>query len=145
MTNPVKGEVPLNLKGGRELTLVLDHEALIAAEAAYGKPLIATMIDAIGGFAGACRCVLYGALRAHHPDVTLAEATTIFMAEMDTVQKALEAAAVASAPKADKAEGKKRARPPRARAGKSSGASGAKSVSSPKPSSGRRRERSRSS
>ena len=39
MANAIKGEVPLNLSDGRNLTLIMDMEALVEAESAYGKPL----------------------------------------------------------------------------------------------------------
>ena len=68
--NPVKGEVPLKLSDGREFVLVLDFEALVEAESAYGKPLAQVMADAATGFVGATRALLYGALRAKHPAVT---------------------------------------------------------------------------
>jgi hypothetical protein len=137
MPNPLKGETPLKLGAG-EFVLVLDHEALIEAESLYGKPLAMLMADATLGFAGACRALLYGALRAHHPQVTAREASTLFLENSDAVSAALAEAAEAAFPKS--AEGKQDPHPPmRAPAGKRSGASGAKSSSIRKPSSGRRR------
>lgn len=124
MTNPVIGEALLTLKDKREFTLVLDHEALIAAESAYGKPLAQVLFDADLGFLGAARALLYGALREHHPDLSLKDAGTIFMADGTAVSAALEAASKAAFPdvQEDKKPGK--GRPPR---GKSDGPNGAKS------------------
>jgi len=121
--NPVKGQVPLKLADGREFTLVLDMEALIEAEAIYGKPLQGLMVDLATGFAGAARAMLYGAMRACHPNVTLREATELFARESDAITDALERATLASFPEAnDSAEGKKGENPP----GRRSGRSGAK-------------------
>ena len=119
--NPVLGEAALNLKDGRTLTLVLDFEALVAAETAYGKPLAMTLADANAGFVGATRSLLFGTLQAKHPEMTLREATGIFMSDGDAVSAALEAASVAAYPAEDKESGKV----PRQR-GKTSGANGAK-------------------
>lgn len=127
MPNPLKGEVLLRLPDGREFTLVLDHEALIEAEALYRKPLQNLMADAMLGFVGACRALLYGALRAHHPNVSAVEATAMFLGEMEAVSVALAAAAEAAFPKS---EGRDGGNPPRPQRGKTSGASGAKSASS---------------
>lgn len=137
MPNPLKGEVSLSLDG-REFILVLDHEALIEAEALYRKPLPQLMADATLGFAGACRALLYGALRAHHRDVTPGQATAMFVENMDDVGNALAAAAEAGFPKS---EGKDDKNPPPR--GTNSGASGAKPAKKPKPSSGQRRARTR--
>lgn len=142
MPNRLKGEVPLELPDGRSFTLVLDHEALIAAEGLYEKPLARLMADAVAGFAGSLRAMFYGALRAHHPAVTVREASAVFFENMDLVGDALIAAGDAAFP--DAAEGKDGGNPPaKARpAGKRSGGSGAKRGSSRKDSSGRPRARS---
>lgn len=117
--NPLKGETPLKA-GEREFTLVLDHEALIEAEALYGKPLATVMAHAALGFVGAVRAMLYGALRAHHPEVTPKEASALTLEHMEAVGEALGQAAEAAFPQAT--EGKQGAHPP----GPSSGANGAK-------------------
>lgn len=123
--NPIKGEVPLKLPDGREFTLVLDMEALVEAEGAYGKPLARMMADAQLGFVGAIRAMLYGALRYRHPSVTLREASEMFVGYRDEISAALENATLAAMP-----EDKEGANPPRAKAprGKRSGGSGAKPV-----------------
>lgn len=111
----------MKLKDGRIFTLVLDFEALVAAEAAYGKPLAQTLADANLGFVGATRALLFGALQARHPEITPRDATDIFMSDGDAVSAALEAASVAAYPAEDREPGK--ARPQR---GKNSGRNGAK-------------------
>lgn len=137
MTNPVRGEVPLKLKD-RALTLVLDHEALMQAESAFGKPLPMLLAEARLGFQAPVRALLFGALRTHHPEITLAEASAIYLREGDAVAAALEAAELAGladdpAPGnkvggAKPAGGRKGANPPkRQRPGKNSGRNGAKS------------------
>ena len=120
--NPVKGEVPLKLSDGREFVLVLDFEALVEAESAYGKPLAQVMADAATGFVGATRALLYGALRAKHPAVTLRDASALFLEHSDEVSAALEKAATAAIPDKASAEGNVG----KPRRGKTSGASGAK-------------------
>ena len=137
MPKPVKGEVPLSLNDGREFVLVLDFEALVEAESAYGKPLALMMNDAKAGFVGAVRAMLYGALRAHHPDITLREASALFIGHTDEVTAALEGAAEAAMPDAS-AEGNA----PSPRRGKTSGGSGAKPGSSRKRSGKQPRARS---
>jgi len=137
--NPVKGEVPLKLKDGREFVLVMDFEALVSAEAAYRKPLGELMDDVTSGFVGAIRAMLFGALRAKHPKLTLADATSIFMADNDAVTAALEQAATASFPAPDGSEGGNGENPP----GSGSGPSGVKPASIRKPSGHKPRARSK--
>ncbi len=139
MTNPVRGEAALRLDDGRTFTLVADYEALITAEAVYGKPLGELMSDGKAGFTGAIRALLYGVMRAYHPEVTPSAAAELFMTHSETVSAALTLALNLAFPEADpEAEGKERAHPP----GKSSGASGAKQGSTRKGSGGPRRARS---
>lgn len=149
MTNPLKGEVPLTLADGRELLLVLDFHALVVAERAYGKPMPEMLADALRGFVGATTAILFGALQSRQPTVTQGEAEALFASDGEAVQRALDAASDAAFPPApgkagDTAEDRKAGNAAaRARAGKSSGASGAKAGSSrtrsgaprPKPSS----------
>lgn len=121
MPNPIKGETPLKLNDGREFTLVLDMEALVQAETAYGKPLPKMMADASEGFVGASRALLYGALLTKHPKTTLGEATALFMADAEAVAEALSEAVENGFPEAS-AEGNVG----KPRRGKRSGGSGAK-------------------
>lgn len=142
MTNAVKGEAVLKLADGRELTLVLDFEAFVSAESAYGKPIAQLTVDARAGFIGALRAMLFGALRAHHSDIDVRGAGEIMQADAAAADAAMEAAARRAYPDADP-EGDKepgKARPPR---GKASGGNGAKSAKTTKPSGGKPRARSR--
>lgn len=134
MPNPLKGEVALELADGRQLTLRLDYEGLIAAEQLYGKRLSALMADAALGFVGAIRALLYSAVRAHHPEIDAAEAAEIALRELDPVSEALGRAIEAAFPERDNegAEGRQRENP----RGKRSGRSGAKRGSSRSSSSG---------
>lgn len=126
MTNPIRGEATLMLKDKREFELVLDFEALVAAETAYGKPLAQTLSDANAGFVGATRSLLFGTLQANHGDLTLKDATEIFMLDGDAVSSALEAATTAAFPTEaeDKKAGKEK--PALLPRGKPSGRNGAK-------------------
>ena len=123
MANPVKGEVPLNLSDGRSLTLVMDMEALVEAETAYGKPMAQMMQDAGQGFVGASRALLYGALRAKHPQLQLREASEMFATDGEAVAEAIGTAVERAFPEV--AGGKESANP-LPRRGKTSGGSGAK-------------------
>lgn len=137
--NRLRGEVPLKLSDGRELMLVLDMEALIEAESAYGKPLPQLMVDMVNGFAGAGRAMLWGAFRARHPDVTLRQAGEMFVTDSDAINASLEQATLASFPEPDEQAGDRQGENP---PGKPSGANGAKSTQTRKPSSGKRPGRS---
>lgn len=136
MSNPLKGEVPLVLKDGRAFTLVMDFEALVQAEAAYGKPMAQLMADALAGFVGASRAILFGALRTRHPEIGMRAAGEMFASDGAAVEAALEAASAAAFP--PPATGDKE--PGNARAGTISGGSGAKPGSTPPPSGKRRRK-----
>lgn len=137
--NPVIGQVPLNLEDGRELTLVLDFEALIEAETAYRKPLPQLMTDVASGFAGAGRAMLYGALRAHHAEFSLRDAGELFRTDGDEVNAALERAVLAAFPSPEGPEGKKGENPPSKRSGRSGARPGSIQLHSGEP----RRKRSR--
>jgi hypothetical protein len=90
----------VKLKDGRDLSLDFGLEALIAAEAAYGQPAAKLMFDASEGFIGAVRALIYGALRAKHPGITLTEAGEIWRSDKAAIEKAL--AEATKAPKAKK-------------------------------------------
>ena len=131
MANPVKGEVALDLGDDGQFTLVMDMEALVEAESAYGKPLKALMADSVAGFVGASRALLFGALRTYHPKVTLRQASTLFQNHGEAVSEAMEKAATLAMP-SEAGEPGKAAR----RAGANSGRNGAKQGSSRKRSGG---------
>lgn len=133
MTNRFKGEVPLALPDGRNFTLVVDQEALLEAETAYGKPLPQMLADMGQGFASATRALLWGGLRAKHPDVSLREAGAILFDHGEIVAGAMGEAIEAAFPQAS-AEGNGAGRPN----GKTSGGNGAKPGSTRKRSGGQR-------
>lgn len=122
MANPIRGEIPLKLSDGRSLVLVMDMEALVEAEAAYGKPMAGMMADAGAGFVGASRALLFGALRTKHPEVTLREASAIMASDGEAAAAALSAAVEAGFPNASAGGNEQVKR----QATKTSGASGAK-------------------
>jgi hypothetical protein len=124
MTNPLKGEVKLALDDGRQFTLVLDFEALIAAEGFAKKPLPMLMAEAQAGFVGAVRALFWGALQRHHDDLTVAEVTAIMTSNLDRITQAIGEAGDAAMP--DAAEGDNAGNRKARRAGKASGSSGAK-------------------
>lgn len=121
MTNRVRGEEALRLKDGREFTLVLDFEAMVAAESSYGQPIGVLLQHWSSGFLGAMRCMLFGALRSNHADLSLEDAGAIVEADAEAVNKAL--AAVETGSRAKTTEDKK---PGNRRRGKTSGRNGAK-------------------
>lgn len=118
--NPIKGEVPLVLHDGRNLTLVLDMEAMVEAESIYGKPLQKLMADAGTGFMGAMGALLQGALSRHH-EVSRGEALEMLRVDGDAIAVALGKATEAAFPSA---EGNAPAAP--RQRGKPSGRNGAK-------------------
>lgn len=139
MPNPVKGEVPLKLSDGREFVLTMDFEALVEAEGASNLPLPQLMAKAALGFVGAQRTLLFGALHRNHPEITVEDCSAIMLSEIDVATAALMKAIEAGFPAAKAAGGKEGANPP----GPTSGRSGAKRASSPKPSGAKPRGRSR--
>ena len=92
MANAVKGEVELVTSEFGTLTLVLDMEALVEAEQAYGKPMERMMADAAQGFVSASRAMLWGALQLHNPNLTLRDASQIFVLDGEAAGAALEKA-----------------------------------------------------
>lgn len=128
MTNPIKGEVPVRLSDGRELTLVLDMEALVAAEAAYGKPMSKLMADALEGFMGALGALMQGALARHQPRMTRGEALSLLTSDEGVVTEALGRAAEVAFPEV---KGGNVVAPPD---GKNSGSSGSRRGSNRKAS-----------
>lgn len=133
MANILKGEIPLVLADKREFTLVFDMDALIEAEGVYGKPMHQVTADASKGFMGAIRALLYGAMRACHPEMSVADVGGLIGANTLAITQALTGAVDrAMPPPAPKSAGGKAPvvakRPP----GRSSGASGAARASSRK-------------
>lgn len=140
MSNTLKGEIPLTLSDGRELVLVMDMEGMFEAEQLYKQPLEVVFAQAALGLKGALRALLWGMLRAKHPELTPQDVTDIVFKELDAVIVAMDRAGEAARAK-QSGEGKDGENPP----GTTSGASGAKRGSTRKPSGGQRRARSKSS
>ncbi|KPH66901.1 hypothetical protein [Novosphingobium sp. ST904] len=125
MANLLKGEVPLILSDKREFTLVFDMDALIEAEGVYRKPMHVMAADASAGFMGATRAMLFGALQAHHPGVSLKDVSEMLKGDTLAITEALTKALDQSMPPPAKASaGGKAAVAPRP--GRTSGANGAK-------------------
>lgn len=124
MTNPLKGEAELRLSDGRSFTLVMDFDALVAAERIYNKPVEVTLADAVAGFTGALHALLLAGLGRHHPAATSEQARDILLSERPAVIDGLTKAIAASMP--EKREGDNRGNRQARRAGKRSGGSGAK-------------------
>lgn len=146
--NPVKGETPLRLSDGRQFKLVLDQAALMEAAYAYtGKPkvqkLLADLVperdengelvldedgDPIKDTIPATRALLFGAMQAFHPEVTLRDAMNMIVEETEPVGAALHEAMTLNFPDMTGAEDREDKNPPPTRPrSKRSGRSGAKS------------------
>jgi len=91
MANRIYGEAMLCLSDDRELTLRFDFGALVEAEEAAGVGTQEMMKELAGGGARlkTARAMLYGALRYHHPDVSLAEAGDLLMVDGEAISEAL--------------------------------------------------------
>lgn len=126
MTNPVKGEVTLELDDGQTFTLVGSFQSRVVAEEAYGKPYPQVVRDAQAEFSGAIRALLYGMLNKHQPDMSLEDVGDLIDAHGEELIAAAAKAMGNAAPDDDGTEDRepKNAPPPR---GKRSGRSGAKS------------------
>lgn len=131
MPNKLKGEVALTLTDGRCLTLVMDMEALIQAEDAADLPMDQLLSKARRGFIGAQRALLFGALRTHHKQMTMADAADILSSDGAIAFGALADAMLAAF---GPAEGKEDANPPSPPVGTNSGLNGAKRGSTRKSS-----------
>ena len=125
MANILKGEIPLVLADKRAFTLVFDMDALIEAEAVYGKPMHAVTADASVGFMGAIRALLFGAMRARHPDMTLADVGSLIGANTLAITEALTAAVDQAMPPPAPASAGGKAVPAKRPPGRNSGANGA--------------------
>lgn len=145
MANPIKGEVQLKLKDGREFVLVADHAALVKGAQAHtggtklnrlmsdmqpevdekGIPIVDEYGDPVKDTMPATAAFLFGLFDAHHPNVSQRDALNMLLAEPDVVSEAISRAVEAGFP--DAVEGKESTNPQATgRASKSSGGSGAK-------------------
>lgn len=85
----------LKLADGREYALLVDYEAMIAAEGVYGKPLPKLTEDLAAGFIGAVRALVYGALTAKHPTIKPSDVTALLDTDGEAVSTALAEAVAA--------------------------------------------------
>jgi hypothetical protein len=91
MANRIYGEARCGLEDGRELTLRFDFGALVEAEEAADAGTEAMMKELSKGGARlkVARAMLYGALRHHHPDLTLADAGDLLLTDANAVSEAM--------------------------------------------------------
>jgi hypothetical protein len=91
MANRIYGEARAPLEDGRELTLRFDFGALAEAEEAADLPTETMMGEFAKGGARlkTARAMLYGALRYHHPEVTLEDAGELLMSDSAAISKAM--------------------------------------------------------
>ncbi len=91
MANRVFGEARLPLADGVELTLRFDFAALVEAEEAAERGTDEMMKEMAAGGARlkTARAMLYGALRQHHPELTLDEAGDLFLSDGEAVSAAM--------------------------------------------------------
>lgn len=95
MANAEKGEVAVKV-GGRDLTLVYTYNTVAELEQIEGVPFVALVQRLADGTTLAFRLMLWGALRKHHPDLSLFDVGDIlddltadeFMAVGEAVGKA---------------------------------------------------------
>jgi len=91
MANRIYGEARVDLDDGRELTLRFDFGALAEAEEAADKGTQEMMAELAKGGARlkTARAMLYGALRFHHPDLTLEDAGELLLSDSGNISEAM--------------------------------------------------------
>lgn len=91
MANAVFGEARCELSDGRDLTLRYDFNALCEMEEAAGCSFNQLNQAMLAGRAGLkdIRAALYGGLRHHHPDMTIADAGDLLLTDQDSVGEAM--------------------------------------------------------
>jgi hypothetical protein len=91
MANPIFGEARLPLADGRELTLRFDFAALAEAEDAADKGTEEMIREMSKGGARlkTARAMLFGALRHHHPEVSLSDAGDLLLTDSNAVSEAM--------------------------------------------------------
>ena len=92
MANRIYGEARLSLADDRELTLRFDFGALVEAEDAAGvgtQEMMAEFSAKGGARLKTARAMLYGALRYHHPDLTLEDAGDLLMGDGEAISRAM--------------------------------------------------------
>lgn len=85
-------------KDGREFVLLLDHRGIVAAEKA-GETGFGGLLVGLGeGRLGCLVALTYGALRTHHPDITIEDVWDLLEVEEQELGLALGEAIKASRP-----------------------------------------------
>lgn len=94
MPNPIFGEAAAKLSDGRTLTLRYDFNALCEIEDADGRSFTEINSELQSGNIRikTTRAVLFGGLRAHHPDLTTAEAGDLMLTEQKPLLEAMQIA-----------------------------------------------------
>jgi len=117
MANPAKGEASLRLSDGRELTLHYDFDSLCAVEEAADKAIGKVLQEISEGAPRltTARALIYGGLRFHHPDLSLATAGELILSDGPQLTEAMNKALMSAFPQAS--EGKQGTNPPSRRRG----------------------------
>jgi len=91
MANRIYGEARAPLDDGRELTLRFDFGALVEAEEAAGENTESIMAELANGSPRlkTARAMLYGALRYHHPDISLEDVGELLLSDGDRLSPAM--------------------------------------------------------
>lgn len=91
MANRIYGESRLTCDDGRELTLRFDFGALVEAEEAADINTQEMMESFANGSPRLkiARAMLYGALRYHHPDYSVADAGELLMSDSEAASEAM--------------------------------------------------------
>lgn len=116
MANPMKGEASAVLGDGTSLTLVYDFNALCEVEEAAGKSISEVLAEISKGSPrlSTARALVFGGLRARHPEMTLEEVGPLIMSDGQALTEAMQKALLAAFPNA---EGKKAGNAPKPRRG----------------------------
>ena len=120
MAGSLKGEVRLTFEG-KQLTLVLDFNALCAFEGEVGENA-QTRLDRLEKGSGSLsdmRALLWAMMQTHHSDMTLIDAGRVIGEGMSEVSAALASAFAAAMPVDGERRGKKQTATTKAKANKS--------------------------
>ena len=106
--HPLSGEATAKV-GSETLTLVFDMAALIVAEQTDGRSfpelaadlLIAAQTKRLAKV-GTMRALLFGATRAHHPELTADQCGALYLSHVDEIGTAVATVLIAALPKADR-------------------------------------------
>lgn len=91
MANKLFGEARLTTEDGRELTVRFDFNALCEAEEVADESTEDMMKVMASGAPRLkiARAMLFGALRYHHPEISVEEAGELFMTDSEKVSEAM--------------------------------------------------------